>query len=253
MRRRAFVRPPGDSFASAISTSGARIDPDVARQQHAAYSAALEAAGVAVETLPVSEEYPDSCFMQDPGLVIGNCAVVTRPGAPSRQGEEALVAPLLAERFPIVRIVAPGTLEGGDVLVLPDHVYVGRSDRTNAEGIAQLRRGLDPLPVDEIPVVGLLHLLSGVTYLGGNTLLAAQSMADRPEFVGMNVLVVPDEEGYACNALGLGETVIAPEGYPRTLELLTVAGFRVLPVPVGEFTKADGGVTCLSLVWEEPD
>lgn len=247
--RRAFVRPPGDSFAAAISSAGATIDVSVAREQHAAYCAALRAAGVAVEELPPSEDFPDSCFMQDPALVIAGRAVIARPGAASRQGEEKLIAPLLRERFPTAEIVAPGTLEGGDVLVLSDRVYVGRSDRTNAEGIAQLRAALAPLPVEEIPVVGLLHLLSGVTYLGRNTLLAVESMAGRPEFASMKALTVPDEEAYACNALGLGDTVIAPAGYPRTLALLGGHGFRVLPVPVSEFAKADGGVTCLSLVW----
>jgi dimethylargininase len=252
VRRRAFVRPPGESFAQAISSAAASIDVARAREQHEAYCAALRQAGVEVEVLPASEAYPDSCFMQDPALVVRGRAVIARPGAPSRRGEEELVAPLLRERLPTVKIHAPGTLEGGDVLVLPDHVYVGRSDRTNTEGIEQLRAALHPLPVDEIPVAGLLHLLSGVTYLGGNTLLAVRSMADRREFAGMDVLLVQDDEAYACNALGLGEYVVAPEGYDKTIAMLRGHGFRVLPVPVGEFTKADGGVTCLSLVWEDP-
>jgi dimethylargininase len=251
VRRRAFVRPPGESFAAALSSTGATIDVAVAREQHAEYRAALRVAGVEVEELPSSEAFPDSCFMQDTALVVRGRAVIARPGAASRRGEEELVAPLLRERLPTVQIVSPATLEGGDVLVLPDRVYVGRSDRTNAAGIEQLRAALHPLPVDEIPVEGLLHLLSGVTYLGRDTVLAVSSMATRPEFAGMNVLVVPDDEAYACNCLGLGEWVVAPAGYERTRALLEGAGFRVLPVPVGEFAKADGGVTCLSLLWEE--
>jgi dimethylargininase len=251
--RRAFVRPPGDSFARAISSTGATIDVELARKQHARYCAALRMAGVEVEELPPSEAYPDSCFMQDPALVVRGRAVIARPGAASRRGEEALIAPLLRERLPTVEIVSPGTLEGGDVLVLPDRVYVGRSDRTNGEGVEQLRAALHPLPVEEIEVEGLLHLLSGVTYLGRNTLLAIESMARRPEFAGMDVLVVPDEEAYACNALGLGDYVVTPAGYERTIRLLEANGFRVLPVRVSEFVKADGGVTCLSLVWEEAD
>lgn len=253
MKRRAFVRPPGESFAAAISSSGAKIDVALAREQHAAYCEALRIAGVEIIELPSSEKFPDSCFMQDTALVLGGRAVIARPGAGSRQGEEGLVAPLLRERFPTVEIRAPGTLEGGDVLVLPGRVYVGLSDRTNAEGIEQLRAALRPLPVEEIPVVGLLHLLSGVTNLGRNTLLAVESMTGRPEFAGMDVLTVPDEEAYACNALGLGEFVVAPAGYERTIRLLEGRGFRVLSVPVSEFAKADGGVTCLSLVWEEAD
>lgn len=257
MIRRAFVRPPGDSFAAALQSAGAlssataTIDVRLAQEQHAAYRAALRIAGVEVEELPPSEAFPDSCFMQDPALVVRGRAVIARPGAASRRGEEALVAPLLRERLPTVELVSPATLEGGDVLVLPDRVYVGRSDRTNAAGIEQLRAALHPLPVDEIPVAGLLHLLSGVTFLGRNTLLAVESMAGRPEFAPMTVLVVPEDEAYACNCLGLGDYVIAPEGYERTRALLEGAGFRVLTVPVSEFAKADGGVTCLSLVWEE--
>jgi dimethylargininase len=255
--RRAFVRPPGESFAAALRTAatigstGATIDVGLALEQHATYRAALRIAGVEVEELPPSDTYPDSCFMQDVALVVRGRAVIARPGAASRRGEEALVAPLLRERFPTLQITSPGTLEGGDVLILPDRVYAGLSDRTNAEGIEQLRAALHPLPVEGIAVEGLLHLLSGVTYLGRNTLLTVREMAHRPEFAGMKVLVVPDEEAYACNALGLGEFVIAPAGYEGTIRLLEGAGFRVLPVPVSEFAKADGGVTCLSLVWEE--
>ncbi len=253
-RLHALVRPPGDSFASAISSTGARIDPALARLQHRQYCQALREAGVQVEVLPPDERYPDSCFMQDPALVIRGTAIVARPGAATRRGEEQLVAPLLRQRFPAVDITPPATLEGGDVLVLADRVYVGRSDRTNAEGIRQLAAVLHPLPVDEIPVSGLLHLLSGVTYLGRSTVLTVRALAARPEFGGLTVLVVPDEEAYACNTLALGDCVIVPEGYPATAAILAAHGFRVFPVPVGEFAKADGGVTCLSLVYEEaPD
>ncbi len=251
-RLHALVRPPGRSFASALSSTGAVIDVALAQQQHEGYREALARAGVAVEVLDPDERYPDSCFMQDPALVIRGKAIVARPGAPSRLGEEQLVAPLLARRFPTVALTAPATLEGGDVLVLPDHVYVGRSDRTNAAGIEQLRAALHPLPVDEIPISGLLHLLSGVTYLGRNTLLAVRGMADRPEFRGLKVLVVPDDEAYACNVLALGDSVVAPWGYAGTIAMLAANGFRVLPAQVSEFTKADGGVTCLSLIYEEP-
>ena len=251
MNRHALVRPPGRSFADAISSTGAAIDVCLAQHQHELYCDALRLAGVRVEVLPPDERYPDSCFMQDPALVIDGKAIIARPGAISRRGEEVLVAPLLGQHFPTIQIEAPGTLEGGDVLVLPDRVYVGESDRTNRSGIEQLRAALYPLPVEAIPVQGLLHLLSGVTYLGRNTLLASGSLASSPEFEGMQVLRVPTGEEYACNVLGLGETVIAPAGYGRTAAMLAHHGFRVMPVPVSEFAKADGGVTCLSLIYTE--
>lgn len=251
MKRRALVRPPGRSFARAISSTGEAIDVRIAQRQHELYCDALRGAGVQVEVLPPDERYPDSCFMQDPALVIDGKAIIARPGAISRRGEELLVAPLLGQHYPTIHIEAPGTLEGGDVLVLPGRVYVGASDRTNQAGIEQLRAALFPLPVEAIPVQGLLHLLSGVTYLGRNTLLAVEALAGRTEFEGMQVLHVPTGEEYACNVLGLGETVIAPAGYVRTADMLAHHGFRVLPVPVSEFAKADGGVTCLSLICAE--
>jgi dimethylargininase len=251
MRWRALVRPPGRSFARAISSTGAAIDVALARRQHDLYCRALREADVNVELLPADERFPDSCFMQDPALVITGKAIIARPGAPSRRGEEQLVAPTLEQRFHTVHIHAPGTLEGGDVLVLPNRVYVGASERSNHAGIEQLRAALSPLPVAAIPVQGLLHLLSGVTYLGRNTLLAVGALAGRPEFKGMQVLTVPENEETACNVLGLGEIVIAPAGYELTAAMLAHHGFRVLPVPVGEFAKADGGVTCLSLIYEE--
>lgn len=251
MKRCALVRPPGRSFASAISSTGAAIDVRLAQHQHELYCDALRGAGVQVEVLPPDERYPDSCFMQDPAFIVDGKAIIARPGAISRRGEELLVAPLLGQHFPSIHIEAPGTLEGGDVLVLPGRVYVGGSDRTNLAGIEQLRAALYPLPVEAIPVQGLLHLLSGVTYLGRNTLLAVEALAGRPEFEGMQVLRVPAGEEYACNVLGLGETVIAPAGYPRTADLLAHHDLEVLPVPVSEFAKADGGVTCLSLIYTE--
>ena len=265
----ALVRPPGASFAHAISSSQAVIDVALAQAQHAEYRQALAEAGVTVEILPPDERYPDSCFMQDPALVIVGRAIINRPGAASRRGEEEALVELLAARFPVTRIVPPGTLEGGDVLILPDRVVVGRSDRTNRAGIAQLvvaladltepalssskglpnLSGFAGLPVLEAPVAGYLHLLSAVTHLGDGTLLAVEDFSLPPALAGFPVLRVPADEGYACNALGIGAKVILPAGYPRTAATLTAHGYDVLLVPTTEFAKADGGVTCLALVW----
>jgi dimethylargininase len=257
----ALVRPPGASFAQAISSSLAAIDVALAQAQHVEYRQALAEAGVTVEVLPPDERYPDSCFMQDPAMVIAGRAIINRPGAASRRGEEAALVELLAARFPTTRIVAPGTLEGGDVLILPDRVVVGRSDRTNRAGIAQLvvalsdltdlanLSGLAALPVLEAPVEGYLHLLSAVTHLGDGMLLAVEDFVLPPALGGFPALRVPTDEGYACNALGIGDKVILPAGYPKTAAMLKAHGFDVLLVPTTEFAKADGGVTCLSLVW----
>ena len=151
-----------------------------------------------------------------------------------------------------MRIVPPGTLEGGDVLILPDRVVVGCSERTNRAGIAQLAVALSApsgLPVLEAAVDGYLHLLSAVTHLGSGTLLAVEGFALHPGLAGLEVLRVPADEAYACNALGIGDKVILPAGYPKTAAMLRAHGFEVLPVPTTEFAKADGGVTCLALAW----
>jgi dimethylargininase len=247
----ALVRPPGDSFAQAISSTRAKIDPARARRQHAAYCDVLRAAGFQVEALPVSEALPDSCFMQDPALVVAGQAVVCRMGATSRAGEPALVAEWLRARFPTTAIAAPGTLEGGDILLLPDRLLVGESARTNAAGIRQLAAQLAPagVKVSGTPVTKYLHLLTAVTYVGHNTLLALADYASHPEFSGYEVIVVPPEEAHAADALGTGDHVILPEGHPKTTAALQARGFKVLATPMSEFGAADGGITCLALVW----
>jgi dimethylargininase len=256
--RHALVRPPGDSFARAISSRNLPIDVRLGRAQHGEYCAALAAAGVTVEALPADERYPDSCFMQDPAMVIGGHGIICRMGTASRRGEEEAAAEALAGRFPLTRIVPPGTLEGGDVMVLEDKILVGRTARTNHPGVAQLVVALSnaapgeaPAPVYSVPVNDYLHLLSAATAVGPNTLIAVEAYAGHPYFAGLDVIVAPAEEAYAVNVLGLGESVIVPAGYPRVAAALRSRGFNVLPAPVSEFAKADGGVTCLALVWEE--
>lgn len=247
----ALVRPPADRFREAISSSGAAIDVALARRQHAEYCQALRAACLTVEALPADERFPDSCFMQDPAVVIAGRAIIGRPGAASRRGEEDGAASALADRFPLHRIVAPGALEGGDVLILPDRVVVGRSARTNAAGIAQLAVALagTGLPVYAAPVEGYLHLLTAVTRLDDDSLLAVEGWPLPAPLAGLKLLAAPPAEAYAANVLAIGARVIMPAGYPRVAAMLTAHGFEVLPVPMSEFAKADGGVTCLSLVW----
>jgi dimethylargininase len=247
----ALVRPPGDSFVHAISSTRTPIDVALACSQHSEYCQALTAAGLAVERLPPDERFPDGCFMQDPAIVIGDHAIIARLNTPTRAGEEITVAARLGQLFPLARITAPGTLEGGDLLVLPGRVLVGSSRRTNSAGIEQLATILAPLgfEVAAVPLTGYLHLLTAVSFLGQNTLLAMPDLAGHPAFAGLDVIVVPPEESHAANALAIGETVVLSAGYPRVAARLRAHGFSMLPVPFSEFAAADGGVTCLSLVW----
>ncbi|MEJ2211546.1 MAG: arginine deiminase family protein, partial [Anaerolineae bacterium] len=221
---KALVRPPGDSYRQALSSQQPRpeIDVDRARRQHAAYCDALRQAGLDLIELPPDEAHPDACFVQDTAVVYGLLAVIARPGAESRRGEEAAVAEVLGSHRRLADIRAPATLEGGDVLIVGNRVFVGLSERTNRGGFVQLRDllELEGAAVQSLEVAEGLHLLSGCTYLGRGVLLAAEAWAHEPPFAGLDVVQVPPEEEAAANALGLGDYAILPAGYPRTAALI---------------------------------
>lgn len=247
----AIVRLPGASFVDAIAMVPQPIDVELAKRQHTEYIAALQQAGVSVEILEADERYPDGCFMQDPAMVIGRVAILNRMGALSREGEPDLLKELLAARFDTRQIIAPATIEGGDVLNVGNRLLVGQTERTNEAGIAQLRAIVEPLgkQVETVPVHDYLHLLTVVTYVGNDTVVVLEDFANHPALTPFKKVLVPREEEYAANTLGIGKYVIVPAGFPQTTERLKADGFEVLPVPMSEFYKADGGVSCLSLIW----
>jgi len=247
----ALTRPPGASYVDALAENPQRIDVALARRQHAEYVDALRAAGVQTEILEPNENFPDACFMQDPAMVLDGIAILNRMGAPSRVGETDLVAALLRARFETHALTAPATLEGGDALHCGARIVVGETARTNSDGIAQLRALLEPrgISVLSTPVGAFLHLLTAVTYVGQGVVVAHEDFAGHPLLREFSKVIVPRAEAYAANTLGIGEYVIMPAGYPKTHEQLRAQGFQVLPVPMSEFYKADGGVSCLSLIW----
>ena len=249
---RAIVRPPGASLAQALSAQVPRpvIDVGLARRQHAEYCAALRTAGVTPIELPPDEDLPDACFVQDTAVVFGTLAILARFGVDSREGEQSAVRQVLQKHRRVVEIHAPGSLEGGDVLVIGSRVFVGLSARTNRAGFAQLRDllELEGAAVEALDVPESLHLLSDCTYLGQAVLLATATWAGHPAFAGLDVVRVPPGESYAANALGANGYVLLPAGYPQTAAQIRAREFEVLPVPLTEFAKADGGATCLSLL-----
>ncbi len=251
----ALVRPPGESFTRALTAQLPRpaIDVDLARRQHAEYCAALRTAGLELIQLPPDKDRPDACFVQDTAVISGDLAVIARFGVESRQGERDAIRQALRGHKRLAEIRPPATLEGGDVLTVGSRVFVGLSARTNRAGFAQLRDllELEGATVETLPVRESLHLLSDCTYLGQGVLLATDAYADQAAFTGLDVIRVPSDEAYAANALGVGESVILAAGYPRTAALIQARGFEVLPVPLSEFAKADGGVTCLSLLFSQ--
>lgn len=246
---RALVRSIPSSFSQALCAVAPEppIDVAVARSQHAAYCAALAACGAAVETIAAEEACPDCCFIEDTAVVIGDRALITRPGAPSRRAETAAVAAALGRWLEVVAMTEPATLDGGDCLQVGDTVYVGRSGRTNALGIAQLSAlGLRVVPV-ELPR-GVLHLKCVCSPLGDGRILLAEQSIPAGVFEA-DVVWVPASEAYAANAVAIGGQVIVADGHPRTRDALAAAGFTVHAVPTSEVRKADGSLTCQSLVF----
>jgi dimethylargininase len=250
----ALVRPPGRSFARALSGHPQRttIDPARALAQHAAYVAAL-ADLVEVVPLPPQEDLPDSCFVDDCAVVVGGRALLARPGAPSRAEEPARLRPALAALVAeVLAMTPPATLDGGDVLRLGGTLVVGGSQRTNRAGIEQLARfvragGLG-LAVAAVPA-GVLHLQTVVTAIAADTVVGSAGMLAQPAFrSARRRVVVPPEEAPACNVLAVGSAAVLPAGCPRTAAAIRGLGFAVREVDLGEFHKADGGATCLSLL-----
>jgi dimethylargininase len=227
-----------------------RPDYHNALAQHFDYIEALKECGLQVMVLPPDENFPDSTFVEDAALMTRHCAILTNPGAPSRTGETQSMLGALHEFYKAIEIIeAPGTVEGGDIMMVGDHFYIGLSQRTNQEGAEQLivileRYGMKGSVVD---LTEVLHLKTGVSYLEDDNLLACGEFLSKPEFQQYNLLQVDPEEAYAANSVWVNGTVLVPEGFSKTSKLIASAGYKVREVDVSEFQKLDGGLSCLSL------
>ena len=226
------------------------IDLALAIEQHRQYQECLAELGAHVETLPAALDLPDSVFVEDPAIVLDEIAVITRMGAPSRRGEHETLAQALARYRELLKIVEPGTLEGGDVMRIGKTLYVGYSRRTNVAAIQQLAGLVHPLGYFVVPVEvrGCLHLKSACCYIGDDNVLANRTWMDPDALCGLKILDVPEPRG--ANALRIGDTVLMPAAYPRTCDMLNRSGFRVRTIDNSELLKAEAGVTCTSLVFE---
>ncbi len=249
----AIVRTPGTSVVN-----GLRANPgpapvfETVLAEHQAYIAALRAAGVKLTVLPPLEQFPDSIFVEDPALVFTQGAVLLRPGAPSRMAEARELADTLAARFPCVLQLADGCADGGDILVTPGRVLIGLSARTNEAGAAALSGLLQSIglagKVVSVPS-GTLHLKSDCSLIDEETILATEELAGSGLFEGFRVLLAPSDERHATNALRVNDVVFIRAGCPRTFEMLTKDGSKVIPLPVSEIAKLDAGLSCMSLRW----
>lgn len=254
MFQRAIVRPPTANFADGLTTVDLGV-PDFAKalEEHQRYCEALERCGLLVTHLSPDPRFPDATFVEDTAILTPRGAVLTRPGAPEREGEAAAIEPALRCLFPgLPRIEPPGTVDGGDVCEAGDHFFIGISARTNAEGARQLARrlaawGYTSAEVDVRNVAGILHLKSGIAAIDQKRLVVMEALADHPAFRGYERLVVAPEETYAANCVRINEALLVAAGFPRFEADARRLGLDVIVLDMSEFQKMDGGLSCLSL------
>lgn len=247
---RAVARLPGPNFSAGLTTcQQAPRGLAAILEQHAAYIRALQTAGLSVTLMPPETSHPDAYFVEDTAVVTPGLAVITRPGAAARRGEEDAIAGVLGRYRPLARIQPPGTLDGGDVIVTETQVLVGLSGRTNPEGARQLEGLLAPqgYATATIPVGRGLHLKSSANYLGDGRMLVTPALARHPAFRAFDRLVVPEGEDYAANSLRINAHLLIPRGYPGTRRLLEPLGLDLVALDMEDVRRMDGGLTCLSL------
>ncbi|CAM5768669.1 N(G),N(G)-dimethylarginine dimethylaminohydrolase [Labrys miyagiensis] len=250
----AIVRQPPASVTHGLRAEdrGAPTHDGV-NAEHRLYIEALQSAGVAVEVLPALEEFPDCLFVEDPALVFPEGAILLRPGAQSRFGETAAIEPILRRRFgKVLSLPGPGFADGGDVLVTPGKVMIGLSDRTTREGAQALIGVLAELGRIGVIVTtppGVLHFKSDCSLLDEQTMLSTARLAASGVFEGLRVLLTPDGEEGAANALRVNERVFVGADFPRTAAMLEAEGYSVVRLPTSQIAKIDAGLSCMSLRW----
>ena len=255
---RAIVRPPAPNFAEGLTTAelGAP-NYKCALKQHEAYCTALEQCGLTLTRLEPDPNYPDSTFVEDTAILTERCAVLARPGAPSRAGELTSLRDVLKALFPSLHAIqAPGTVDGGDVCEAGDHFFIGISERTNEAGARQLAELLGSFNytssfVDIRGVVGILHLKSGLAFLGDGRLAVIEALSSRAEFRDYDLVSVNAGEEYAANCIRVNDRVLVAAGYPSWERKLRDLGYQTIALDMSEFRKMDGGLSCLSLRFTE--
>jgi dimethylargininase len=248
------VRPPAANFEGGLtSVDLGKPDFEVALRQHEAYCRALAECGLALERLAADEQHPDSTFVEDTAILTSRGAVICRPGAVSRLGETEEIESLLRRDFSAVyKIAAPGTVDGGDICEAEDHFFIGVSQRTNEAGATQLAAFLAELGytstlIDIRGLSNILHLKSGIAYLGHRRIVIIDELKDRKEFSGYDLVHVNAAEAYAANCLLVNDRVLVAAGFPALQRQLQELEYKTLVLEMSEFQKMDGGLSCLSL------
>ena len=252
--KHAIVRTPGSNFDAGLTTVSMGVPRfDRVLAQHADYCQALRACGLTLTTLAADLRFPDSTFVEYTAILAARGAILARPGAAAREGEVDAIRAAILKFFPsLLTIEAPGTIDGGDICEAEEHFFIGLSHRTNEEGARQLAAHLTSLGytssvIDVRSMAGILHLKSGISYIGDNTLVVMEEMADNEQFRNFARILVRVEESYAANCVRVNDRVLVAEGYPKLAADLAARGFNPLILAMQEFQKMDGGLSCLSL------
>lgn len=254
MFTKAIVRPPGANYATGLTTVDLGA-PDLERalKQHEAYCDTLESCGLNVIRLAPDEDHPDSTFVEDTAVLTARGAVITRPGAPSRRNETDNIAPVIRDYFSRVHLIEePGTVDGGDICEAGEHFFIGVSLRTNEHGARQLAGffesfGYSSSLIDIRRVSNILHLKSGLAYLGGGQLVLIDALRGLNEFSGYDLVCLDSSEDYAANCLEINGKVLIADGFPATRRELEHRGYQTIALDMSEYQKMDGGLSCLSL------
>jgi len=251
MFRNAIVRIPCQAIINGLTSSDlGKPDYERALVQHSDYIRLLRELGLKVNILKEEELFPDSTFIEDVAICTPELAIITNPGAESRRGEIGGMRQVLATYFEnIEQIVHTGTLEGGDILMVNSHFFIGISERTNNKGADQLIEILEKYGMtgSKIHLKKMLHLKTGVSFLGNNNLLVSGELKSCEEFARFNRIEIDKDESYAANSLWINGMVMVPMGFPKTKKKIENAGYTAIEVDVSEFRKVDGGLSCLSL------
>ena len=254
MFTKAIVREPSANFADGLTSVDLGVPVfEQALEQHEAYCKALQSCGLELIRLAPDEEYPDSTFVEDTAVLTARGAVIARPGANSRLGEIDAIEPALRRHFrELHSIHEPGTVDGGDICEAGEHFFIGISQRTNEAGAQQLARflssfGYSSSLIDIRGLSNILHLKSGLAYLGGKHLVVIESLQSRKEFSGYDLICINAAEEYAANCLLVNGRVLVAAGFDETKRELERLGYQTIPLEMSEFQKMDGGLSCLSL------
>ena len=247
----AIVRTPCKNIINGITTSN-EGEPDYIKaiNQHKLYINALKFCGLEVTVLPEKDNYPDSTFVEDVALLTPNCAIITNPGAPSRQKETNSIKMVIVDFYDTIKVIkSPGTVDAGDIMMVGSHYYIGLSKRTNSAGANQIIKILNKYDMtgSTVPLSNMIHLKSGVAYLENNNLVVTGEFINKPEFKKFNLIKIDDDESYAANCVWINDYVLVAKGYPKAKKSIEQAGYKTIELSMSEFRKLDGGISCLSL------